>query len=320
MKRIVFMGTPAFSVNILTALAAAPEYEVVAVVTQPDRPVGRKKTLTPSPVKEAATAQGIPVYQPENISQAEDVKALMQSGTDLIVTAAYGQFLPASLLTAPKYGAINVHASLLPKYRGGAPVHYAIWQGEEKTGVTIMEMVEQMDAGAILAQAEVPIAPSDNVAVMFDKLSVLGRDLLLATLPKLFAGELTPVPQDETQATYSPNITREEERIDWTQTAAQIHNQIRAFNSWPVAHTLYDGQRWKIWQSAVAAGETTTAAPGTVIEISKKPAALKVACGSQTVLAIIEIQPAGKKPMSISNFINGGAAGLEEGAQFDNRK
>lgn len=320
MKRIVFMGTPAFSVNILAALAAAPEYEVVAVVTQPDRPVGRKKTLTPSPVKEAAIAQDIPVYQPENISQAEDVKALMQANIDLIITAAYGQFLPNSILTAPKYGAINVHASLLPKYRGGAPVHYAIWKGEEKTGITIMEMVGKMDAGAILAQAEMPITTDDNVATMFGKLSELGRDLLMATLPKLFAGDITPLPQDEDQVTYSPNITREEERIDWTQTATEIHNQIRGFNSWPVAHTLYDGQRWKIWQSEVVAGETTTAAPGTVIEINKKPAAFKVACGGRTVLAIIEIQPAGKKKMSISNFINGGAGGLEEGAHFDNRK
>lgn len=312
------MGTPAFSVNILEALITDAAYEVVGVVTQPDRPVGRKRKLTPSPVKEAAMVHGITVYQPEKVSQDEAVKILVADNIDLIVTAAYGQFLPDSILTAPQFGAINVHASLLPKYRGGAPVHYAIWQGDDKTGVTIMRMVKKMDAGDMIAQAEIPITDADTVEIMFDRLSELGRDLLMETLPKLFANEITAVPQNETEVTFSPNISREEERVNWNHTATKIHNQIRAFNSWPVAHTIYDNQRWRLWDSQVITDETTDKEPGTVIEIVKKPATFKVACGDHTILALTEIQPAGKKRMTLHNFINGGAAGIEVGVQFGN--
>uniref|UniRef100_UPI00352A3ABA methionyl-tRNA formyltransferase n=1 Tax=Aerococcus urinaeequi TaxID=51665 RepID=UPI00352A3ABA len=247
MKRIVFMGTPAFSVNILDALVAQDDqYEVVAVVTQPDRPVGRKRKLTPSPVKEAALKHDIPVYQPEKIGRDQEIKDLLAEDIDLIITAAFGQFLPTSILEAPRYGAVNVHASLLPKYRGGAPVHYAIWNGDKETGVTIMRMVKKMDAGDILTQVVVPIESDDTVATMFDKLSVAGTDLLMDTLQKLFAGEIEPQAQVEEEATFSPNITSQQEQIDWRKEAQQIDNQVRAFNAWPVAHTKVDGQRWKI--------------------------------------------------------------------------
>lgn len=318
MKRIVFMGTPAFSVNILEALVEkSDEYEVVAVVTQPDRPVGRKRKLTPSPVKEAALKHDIPVYQPEKIGRDQEIKDLLAEDIDLIVTAAFGQFLPTSILEAPKEGAVNVHASLLPKYRGGAPVHYAIWNGDKETGVTIMRMVKKMDAGDILTQVVVPIESDDTVATMFDKLSVAGTDLLIETLPKLFAGEIEPQAQVEEEATFSPNITSQQEQIDWRKEAQQIDNQVRAFNSWPVAHTKVDGQRWKIWQVKALDEETSDATPGTIIKIQKKPAQLWIATGNKTVLAIEQLQPAGKKKMDVAAFINGGAGNLAVGDSFD---
>ncbi|MCY3053212.1 methionyl-tRNA formyltransferase [Aerococcus urinae] len=317
MKKIVFMGTPEFSVKSLQALIDQPDYEVTAVVTQPDRPVGRKHRLLASAVKEAAQAADIPVYQPEKISQDQDLDQLLSQGDiDLIVTAAYGQFLPERLLNYPKYGAINVHASLLPKYRGGAPVHYAIWKGEKETGISIIRMVKKMDAGAILKQAAIPIDDQVTVAEMFDRLSELGSQVLLETLPALFDGTVTETPQNEAEATFSPNITREEERINWDNTAQEIHNQVRAFNSWPVAHTFFDDKRWKIWASEVLEDDETDQVPGTVIAIDKKPARFLVACGSGTVLAITEIQPAGKKAMDITSFINGGAGQIEVGDTF----
>lgn len=316
MKRIVFMGTPVFSVPILEALINAGDYTVVAVVTQPDRPVGRKRKLTPSPVKEVAVAADIPVYQPEKIGTDEDVATLLAADIDLLVTAAYGQFLPNKLLQAPRYGAINVHASLLPKYRGGAPVHYALWNGDDKTGITIMRMIQAMDAGAILAQETLSITPTDNVAILFEKLSQLGRDLLLETLPAIFDETIKETPQAEALATYSPTIKREEEQIDWHQPALAVHNQIRAMNSWPVAHTFMHAARWKLWQSEVVTDQTTTAEPGTIVKIQKKPAQFWVACGQQTVLALTELQPAGKRKMPINSFINGGSGGLHDGDQF----
>ncbi|MCZ0717199.1 methionyl-tRNA formyltransferase [Aerococcus kribbianus] len=316
MKRIVFMGTPEFSVPILQALNEEADYEVVGVVTQPDRPVGRKKKLQASPVKQAALEADLPVYQPERIASDQKVYDLLAADIDVIITAAYGQFLPTKLLDLPKLGALNVHASALPKYRGGAPVHYAIWQGETETGVSIMRMVKAMDAGPVLAQATQAIGPDDTVEELFNTLSLLGRDLLIATLPAFWTGDLEEVPQDEAKASYSPNITRDQERVEWEQTAQAIHNQIRAMNSWPVAHTLMGGQRWKLWKSSVPADQSTDQAPGTIIKIQKKPAQFWVAAGEDTVLALEEIQPAGKKRMPIASFINGGSGGLDVGDQF----
>lgn len=301
MKRIIFMGTPEFSVPILEALFES-EYEVVAVVTQPDRPVGRKRVLTPPPIKEAALKHQVPIYQPEKISGSKELEELIALEADLLITAAYGQFLPTKLLNAPKHRAINVHASLLPKYRGGAPVHYAIIEGEKEIGVSIMYMEKKMDAGAVLAQRSIPIEEDDDVQSMFDKLSLLGRDLLMEVLPKLFAEEITPVEQDESKVTFSPNISREEERIDWDQTAEQIANKVRGMRPWPVAHALLDGERCKIWQAKKTDKETTLS-PGSIVEWDKK--SLFVACGNGTVLKITELQQAGKKKMSINNFLNG---------------
>ena len=207
MTKIIFMGTQGFSVPILDGLVEAG-YEVLRVVTQPDRPVGRKKVLTPPPVKEAALKHNIKVLQPEKISGSAEMDEIMTLGADLIVTAPFGQFLPESLLESPRLGAINVHASLLPKYRGGAPVHYSIINGDDKTGVTIMRMIKKMDAGAILTQESLPIEKTDDVGSMFEKLSLLGKKMLLEMLPDFLEGKIKDTPQEESQVTYSPNITQ----------------------------------------------------------------------------------------------------------------
>lgn len=306
------MGTPAFSVPILEGLLEAG-YQVQAVVTQPDRPVGRKRVITPPPVKVAALKHDLLVLQPEKISGSPEMAKIAELAPDLIVTAAFGQFLPEKLLQIPRLGAINVHASLLPKYRGGAPVHYAIMNGEDKTGVTIMEMIKKMDAGAIYNQAEIPITKTDDVGTMFEKLSLLGKELLLDTLPALINGALEKTPQDEAKVTFSPNITREQEAIDWQKTAVQIDNQVRGMRPWPIAFTTYRGVRFKIWDVTPLA-ETTDATPGTIIKKDKHE--LLVACGQQTVLALNELQPAGKGKQEIQAFLNGVGQNVVQGEKL----
>jgi methionyl-tRNA formyltransferase len=301
MTKIIFMGTPAFSVPILEGLIENG-YDIQAVVTQPDRPVGRKKIITPTPVKEAALKHDLPVLQPEKISGSVEMEKIIELAPDVIVTAAFGQFLPEKILQVPTFGAINVHASLLPKYRGGAPVHYSIIEGEKETGVTIMEMVKKMDAGDILAQKAIPITKQDDVGTMFERLSGVGKELLLETLPKILSKQITPIPQDESQVTFSPNITREQEKIDWQKTAEQVDNQVRGMRPWPTAFTTYQATNWKIW-AVTPLEETTTEAPGTIVKRSKKE--LWIACGQGTVLAINTLQPSGKGKLSIQDFLNG---------------
>ncbi|MDN6543126.1 MAG: methionyl-tRNA formyltransferase [Lentilactobacillus parabuchneri] len=312
MTKLVFMGTPQFSVPILEGLIDSG-YDVLAVVTQPDRPVGRKKVVQPTPVKEAAVRLGLPIFQPEKLSGSEELTKIIDLKPDLLVTAAYGQFLPESLLKVPTKGAINVHASLLPKYRGGAPVHYAIIDGEQETGVTIMEMIKKMDAGGIYAQESLPITSTDDVGTMFDKLSLLGRELLLRTLPTLLSGALKPVPQDEEAVTFSPNITREQEAIDWQKTAHQIDCQVRGMRPWPVAFTTYKGTRWKMLAVQPQVMKTQ-ALPGTIIEKTKT--ILAIACGEGTVLQILRLQPAGKGEQTIENFLNGNGQQLQVGERL----
>lgn len=301
MTKVVFMGTPAFSVPILEGLVAAG-YEVLAVVTQPDRPVGRKRTITQTPVKEAALRLNLPVLQPEKINQSPEMAEIIAMAPDLMITAAFGQFLPEKLLQAAKIAALNVHASLLPKYRGGAPVHYAIMAGDKETGVTIMEMIKKMDAGGIYAQKTIPITDQDDVGVLFEELSLLGKELLLETLPEIIAGKLQATPQDEALVTFSPNITREQEAIDWQKSAQEIDWQVRGMRPWPVAFTTYQVTRWKIL-SVKPLAETTTKAPGTIIERTKET--LKIACGQGSVLALEQLQPAGKGVQAIAEFLNG---------------
>ncbi|GAF19610.1 methionyl-tRNA formyltransferase [Bacillus sp. JCM 19046] len=288
--KIVFMGTPAFAVPILRGLIN--RHQVVAVVTQPDRPVGRKRVLTPSPVKIEALEQGIPVIQPEKIRNEYD--EIVAIKPDLIVTAAYGQLVPNAVLEAPKHGCINVHASLLPKYRGGAPIHQAIIDGEAETGISIMYMAEKLDAGDVLRQQAIPIGRDDDVQTMHDKLSVLGLSLLEETLEEIATGKAVAVAQDHSKATFAPNIKREQEVLDWNKTAEELNNQIRGMRPWPVAYTTVEQKRLKVWQS-VASKEETDQQPGEVIEANKN--GLYVACGQGTVLCLTVVQPAGKKPM-----------------------
>lgn len=306
MTKLIFMGTPDFSAAVLKGLLDDSNYDVLAVVTQPDRAVGRKKEIKMTPVKEVALAHNLPVYQPEKMSGSEEMAELMTLGADGIVTAAFGQFLPTKLLDSVDF-ALNVHASLLPKYRGGAPIHYAIINGEEEAGVTIMEMVKKMDAGDMIAKASTPITDDDNVGTMFEKLAVIGRDLLLKTLPDYIAGNIKPEPQDESKATFSPNITPEEERIDWNKSARDVFNHIRGLYPWPVAHTLLDGKRFKIYEATLAEGHGK---PGEIIEKGKK--SLVVATGDGAI-SLKTVQPAGKPRMNIVDFLNGVGRKLEVG-------
>ncbi|EKK20728.1 methionyl-tRNA formyltransferase [Fructilactobacillus florum] len=299
-KRIVFMGTPSFSVPILQALA--DQYQILGVVTQPDRPVGRKRQLAASPVKQAAEKLGLPVLQPEKLTQSSAMNQIIAWQPDFIITAAYGQFLPEKLLQAARIGAINVHGSLLPKYRGGAPVQYALLSGDAETGITIMYMVKAMDAGEMLAQASIPITQNDDTGTLFQKLSQVGCDLLLATLPKVINQTITPVAQDESQVVLAPTLKREDEQLDLTQPAMVVDRKIRALRPHPGAYLLVKGQRLKIWQ-AVPLQEKTTATPGTIVSRSKH--ALCVAAGQGTILSLKTVQPAGKPQQDISAYLNG---------------
>ena len=311
MKKLIFMGTPDFSATVLKGLLESGQYEVLAVVTQPDRAVGRKKEIRMTPVKEVALAYQLPVYQPEKLSKSPELDELMALEADGIVTAAFGQFLPSRLLASFDF-AVNVHASLLPKYRGGAPIHYAIINGDKEAGVTIMEMVKEMDAGDMIASRSILIEDSDNVGTLFDKLAVLGRDLLLDTLPAYLAGDIQPQAQDQSLVTFSPNIRPEEEEIDWKKTNRQIFNQIRGMYPWPVAHTLWQGERFKIYEAKLADGYGQ---PGEILEIGKRK--LLVATG-EGAIALKTVQPAGKPKMPISDFLNGAGRNLAVGDRFGN--
>ena len=235
------MGTPEFSVPVLEALIE--NYQVVGVVTQPDKEVGRHHEIKPTPVKEVALKNNIVVFQPQRIKK--EYQEILDLKADLIVTCAYGQMIPKEILEAPKYGCINVHASLLPKLRGGAPIHRAIINNETRTGVTIMYMVEKMDAGDILAQVDTPIYKEDNVGILHDRLSKMGAKLLIETIPDLIAGKIKPIPQNEEEVTYAWNIKREEEKIDFNRRTIDIYNQIRGLNPWPGGYALLEGKSLK---------------------------------------------------------------------------
>ncbi|AUW97043.1 methionyl-tRNA formyltransferase [Streptococcus pluranimalium] len=308
-SKLIFMGTPDLAATVLKGIIADGSYDILAVVTQPDRAVGRKKEIKMTPVKEVALEHNLPVYQPEKLSGSQEMSDIMALGADGIVTAAFGQFLPGKLLDSVDF-AVNVHGSLLPKYRGGAPIQYAIINGDKEAGITIMEMVRQMDAGDMIAKAAIPITDEDNLGTMFEKLAILGRDLLLKTLPDYIAGNIEPEPQDETQVTFSPNISSEEERIDWTKSNQEIFNLIRGLNPWPIAHTLWNGKRFKIYEVERVDGQGQ---PGYIIEKTKKT--LVVATGNGA-LSLKRVQPFGKPQMAISDFLNGLGRDLEVGDSF----
>ncbi len=305
--RIVFMGTPEFAVPSLKLLIEQG-YEVVAVVTQPDRPKGRKKTLTPPPVKEAALSLGLPVLQPERMRHADAVAAVAEYEPDLVVTAAYGQILPKSLLDLPRLGCINVHGSLLPKYRGGAPIQRSIINGESSTGVTIMYMAEGLDTGDMISSVELPITDGDTAGTMFEKLSAAGAELLGATLPSIAAGEAKAVAQQEELATYAPNLNREDERIDWSKTARQLFNQVRGLSPMAGAFTTLNGEVFKVWRCAAEGKDGKEAQWGEVVSAGTEGIQVQTGAG---LLTLLEIQPAGKKRMDAAEWLKG--ARLEPG-------
>ena len=306
--RIVFMGTPDFAVGSLQALCESGKHEILAVVTQPDRPKGRGNKLLQTPVKEYALEQGLTVYQPQKVKTPEFVELLHELQPELIVVAAFGQFLSKEILELPKYGCINVHASLLPKYRGAAPIQYAIIKGEKESGVTIMQMDIGMDTGAMLDKVVVPIAENTTMGELHDTLREQGAALLLQVIDKIAAGTAVAEPQDNEQATYATLLDRSMEHIDWSKKAQEVHNLIRGFNPAPSTFTkLPNGKSLKIWGSKMTE-KNSAAAAGTVIETGKH--SFFVACG-EGVLEITEVQPESKKRMPAQVFLNG--RGVQEG-------
>lgn len=306
--RIVFMGTPDFAVGSLQALCESGKHEILAVVTQPDRPKGRGNKLLQTPVKEYALEQGLTVYQPQKVKTPEFVELLHGLQPELIVVAAFGQFLSKEILELPKYGCINVHASLLPKYRGAAPIQYAIIKGEKESGVTIMQMDIGMDTGAMLDKVVVPIAENTTMGELHDALREQGATLLLEVIDKIATGTAVAEPQDDAQATYATLLDRSMEHIDWSKTAQEVHNLIRGFNPAPSTFTkLPNGKSLKIWGSKMT-DKSSAAAAGTVIETGKY--SFFVACG-EGVLEITEVQPESKKRMPAQVFLNG--RGVQEG-------
>lgn len=299
---IVFMGTPEFAVPILQSLIDNPEYDVQAVLTQPDHHIGRKRTLHQSPVKELAEQYNIEVLQPAKLSKSPEMEKIINLQPDLMITAAYGQFLPTKLLAAAKIAAINVHGSLLPKYRGGAPIQYSIINGDKETGVSIMYMVKKMDAGDIISQRSIPIEDTDDSGTMFKKLSLLGRDLLLETLPKLISGDVNPVAQDPDKVVFSPNITSEQEQIDFRLPARLIDAKVRGLRPAPLGNMVIDGLRTKIYD-VTPLEEKTDLEPGKVVRVTKHQ--LVIAAGDRTTYQINKLKPAGKKAMDITSYLNG---------------
>lgn len=296
--KVLFMGTPDFSVNVLKGLLE--NCNVVGVVTQPDREVGRRHEIKFSPVKELALENDIRVYQPEHIkTEYED---LLKLKVDMIVTCAYGQIIPKELLDFPKYGCINVHASLLPKLRGGAPIHKAIINNYPRTGVTIMYMVEKMDAGDIISQADTPIYPEENVGSLHDRLSEIGTKLLLETIPNIISGNISPVKQNENEVTYAWNISREEEKIDFSNKTVDIYNQIRGLSPWPGAYAILDGVSVKIYASRISESFFTTRKNGEIGKVYEDGIGVSTSDGE---IIITELQFAGKRRMTVKEYFNG---------------
>ncbi|WP_307761293.1 methionyl-tRNA formyltransferase [uncultured Phascolarctobacterium sp.] len=310
--RIVFMGTPDFAVGTLQALVESGKHEIVAVITQPDRPKGRGQKMLMTPVKEYALTQNLPVYQPLKVKTPEFIAELQQMQPEIVVVAAFGQLLNRELLTLPPLGCVNVHASLLPKYRGAAPIHYAVLQGEKESGVTIMQMDIGMDTGDMLSKVTVPIGSEMTMGELHDQLKAEGAKLLVATLDAIADGSAKPEKQNEAEATYAKLLDRSMEKIDWTAPAQQIHDLVRGFNPAPGAFTkLPDGKTLKIWRTVLAQGQAAPA--GTVTAITKK--GFVVSCGDGA-LEILEVQPESKKRMEAKVFCNG--RGVEPGTVLGN--
>lgn len=295
-KRVVFMGTPEFSCPILERLTRL--VNVVLVVTQPDKEVGRKKVLTKSPVKILAEKHNIPVFQPKKIR--EDFKKIEEVKPDLIITCAYGQILPKKLLDIPKYGSVNVHASLLPKYRGSAPIQWALLNGDKETGITLMYMDEAMDTGDMIAKLSCKIESDDNVGSLHDKLSVLGAKIVEENLQELFSGDVSKTKQNDEEATYAPMIKRGDEHLDFNNKGEIVINKIRAFNPWPLANILLNGEEIKVLVAKFVKKSNTV--PGKVSVVSKDELGIDVIDG---IIYLEEVKPFSKKTMSIKSYLNG---------------
>lgn len=297
--KTIFMGTPDFAVGCLKALHE--KTEVLAVITQPDRPKGRGQKMTASPVKELAIELGLPVLQPEKIKTPEFTEKLEAMKPDLIVVVAFGQILSQRILDIPPLGCVNVHASLLPRYRGAAPIHWSIINGETETGVTTMLMDAGLDTGDMLLKASVEITPDMTTEELHDLLAEAGSRLLADTVDGLAEGSIKGEAQDDSMSNYASMLTKETGHIDWSKSAQEIHNLVRGLNSWPVAWTVKDGKNYKVWRTRVT-GDTSDKQPGTVVAIGKK--GFSVAAGDG-VIEILEIQPPSKKRMSAGDFVRG---------------
>ena len=298
--RIVFMGTPDFAVPSLEALLKS-EHQVVGVVTQPDRPKGRGQEVVFSPVKVVCQRKGIPVLQPLKMKDPAFLDALRRWTPDVIAVTAYGRILPPAILTLPPRGCINVHGSLLPKYRGAGPIQWAVIRGEQQTGITTMFMAEGMDTGDMLLQETVEIRADDTAGTLAPRLAEVGGRLLVETLRRLEAGTLTPQPQDDAQATMAPLLKKEDGVVDWTLPAAEIANRVRGLSPWPGAYTYVNGERWVLWRVAVGE-EVSGSAPGTVTKVSKDR--VEVATGEGTI-QLIDIQPSNSRRMTMAQYLAG---------------
>lgn len=297
--RIIFAGTPDFAARHLDALLTSG-HQIVGVFTQPDRPAGRGKKLMPGPVKVLAETHGLPVFQPASLRPEENQKLVADLNADVMVVVAYGLILPNAVLDMPRLGCVNVHGSLLPRWRGAAPIQRALWAGDAETGVTIMKMDVGLDTGDMLYKLACPITAEDTSATLYDKLADLGPQGLIETLQQLADNTATPEVQDEAQVTYAEKLSKEEARIDWSLSAAQLERCIRAFNPWPMSWLMIDEQPVKVWKASVINGNAS-AEPGTIIDASKN--GIQVATG-EGILNLESLQPAGKKAMSAQDLLN----------------
>ena len=313
--KIVYMGTPDFAVPPLRSLLNT-EYEVAAVVTQPDKPKGRGKALMPTPVKEEALKHGIPVYQPEKVREPGFVEKLRELKPDLIVVAAFGQIIPESVLNMPRFGCINIHASLLPKYRGAAPIQYAVIDGEKESGVTIMKMGKGLDTGDMIARTEVPLAKDETGGSLFEKLSSAGARLLVETLPDIFAGTAVYEKQPEESPTpYAAMITKKMGLIDFSKSAEELERLVRGLNPWPSAYTFLNGKNLKIWKAEADMTQAEKNIPGTVVRADEE--GICVACGTGRLI-LKEVQLEGKKRMDSASFLRG--CKVEPGTRLTDHK
>lgn len=299
--RIIFAGTPEFAAESLKALLQHGGHEVVAVYTQPDRPAGRGRELKASPVKELALARKIPVYQPLSLKDPAAVAELAELNADLMIVAAYGLILPQSVLNAPRLGCLNVHASLLPRWRGAAPIQRAILAGDAETGITIMQMDAGLDTGAMRYKVSCPISANDTGSSLHDRLALLGGEALIAALELLQEDDLPSTPQDNALSTYAAKLSKDEARLDWSKPAAELVRAVHAYNAWPVAFTTLGGQIVRIWQASAVAG-TTSAPAGMIIAADRD--GLRVAAGSGSVLQIEMLQLPGGKALSVMQLLN----------------